>query len=57
MKSKLHAKRLRLYTETSNAIHEQYLSDPELLRKYEYFLDWQVAYSLPFYNEFQEYQL
>jgi len=52
--SKLHAERFRLYTEKSNAVHEQYLSDPELLQKYEYFLDWQVAYSLPFYSEFEE---
>lgn len=52
--SKLHAERLRHFTEQSNAVHEQYLSDPVLLRKYEYFLDWQVAYSLPFYDEFQD---
>lgn len=52
--SRLQAERLRLFTERSNAVHEQYLSDPELLRKYEFFLDWQVAYSLPFYSEFQE---
>lgn len=52
--SRLQAERLRLFTEKSNAIHEQYLSDPELLQKYEYFLDWQVAYSLPFYSEFRE---
>ena len=52
--SRLQAERLRLFTEKSNAIHKQYLSDPELLQKYEYFLDWQVAYSLPFYSEFSE---
>ena len=51
--SRLHAERFRLYTEKSNAVHEQYLSDPELLQKYENFLDWQVAYSLPFYSEFE----
>ncbi len=43
-----------MYTEQSNAVHEQYLSHPDLLQKYEYFLDWQVAYSLPFYSEFQD---
>lgn len=56
MKSKTqsHAERLRFYTDESNAVHEQYMTDPELRRKYEYFLDWQVAYSLPFYSEFRE---
>lgn len=50
----MHAEHLRFYTDESNAIHEQYLSDPELLRRYEYFLDWQIAYNLPFYGEFLE---
>ncbi|MDH3621127.1 MAG: hypothetical protein OEV34_16050 [Gammaproteobacteria bacterium] len=54
MNARLQAERLRLFTEQSNAVHEQYLSDPVLLQKYEYFLDWQVDYSLPFYSEFQE---
>ncbi len=53
-KSRQYAEKLRRFTEQSNAIHEQYLSDPELLQQYEYFLDWQVAYSLPFYSEFEE---
>ena len=53
-KKKLHAERLRRYTDESNALHEQYLSDPGLLEEYEYFLDWQVAYTLPFYSEFEE---
>lgn len=48
------AERLRLFTDKSIAVHEQYLSDPVLLQKYECFLDWQIAYSLPFYDEFQE---
>lgn len=52
-KTNLHADRLRLYTEQSNAVHGQYLADPELRRQYELFLDWQVAYTLPFYSEFQ----
>ena len=53
-KSRLHAEHLRFDTDESNAIHEQYLSDPELFRRYAYFLDWQIAYNLPFYGEFQE---
>jgi len=53
-KTRSHAERLRFYTDESNAVHEQYMSDPELWRKYEYFLDWQVAYTLPFYSEFRE---
>ena len=51
--TKLHADRLRLYTEQSNSVHAQYLADPELLQQYEFFLNWQVAYTLPFYSEFQ----
>ena len=54
VKTRLHAERLRRFTDESNAIHEQYLSDPTLLREYDYFLDWQVAYTLPFYSEFEE---
>ncbi|MCO4812647.1 MAG: hypothetical protein KC572_13675 [Gammaproteobacteria bacterium] len=53
-KTKSYAERLRFYTDESNAVHEQYKSDPELRRQYENFLDWQVAYSLPFYSEFRE---
>jgi hypothetical protein len=53
-KTQSHAERLRFYTDESNAVHEQYMSDSDLRRKYEYFLDWQVAYSLPFYSEFRE---
>jgi hypothetical protein len=53
-KSRQHAERLRQFTEQSNAVHKQYLSDPDLLSNYEVFLDWQVAYSLPFYSEFEE---
>ena len=52
--NKRHAERLRHFTEQSNAVHEQYLSDPDLLNRYERFLEWQVAYSLPFYAEFQD---
>ncbi len=48
------AERLRQYTAESNAVHEQYLSDPALLKKYNYFIDWQIAYTLPFYAEFHE---
>ena len=53
-KAKLYAERLRLFTDESNAVHEQYLSDPALLRRYECFLEWQIAYSLPFYSEFED---
>ena len=52
--AKVHAERLRLFTEKSNAVHEQYLTDPDLLEKYENFLEWQIAYSLPFYSEFED---
>jgi hypothetical protein len=52
--SRLQAERLRHFTDASNAVHEAYLSDPELLRQYEDFLSWQVDYMLPFYSEFEE---
>ena len=53
-KSRLQAERLRHFTDASNAVHEAYLSDPELLRQYEDFLSWQVDYMLPFYSEFED---
>ena len=52
-KSRSHAERLWRYTAASNAAHEQYLSDPELLREYEQFLDWQINYQLQFYADFR----
>ncbi len=51
-KSRSHAERLQRYTDESNAAHEQYLSDPELLREYERFLHWQINYQLEFYADF-----
>jgi len=53
-KSKRYAERLRLFTEQSNAVHEQYLADPKLLQNYLCFLDWQVDYILPYYSAFQD---
>lgn len=47
------AARLQLFTDDSNKLHLEYLRDPELLARYEYFLAWQTAYSLPFYAEFR----
>ena len=45
------AKKLRKYAERSNAIHESYLSDQELLARYERFVVWQLNYMLPFYDD------
>ena len=45
------AKELGKYTERSNAIHQEYLSDPELLTRYEHFVLWQTDYMLPFYED------
>lgn len=42
---------LRKYTERSNAIHREYLGNPDLLGKYERFVAWQLAYMLPFYED------
>ncbi len=45
------AKKLRKYAERSNAIHETYLSDQELLARYERFVAWQLDYMLRFYDD------
>ncbi len=45
------AKELREYTGRSNAIHQEYLGDPELLERYERFVAWQLDYMLPFYED------
>lgn len=47
------AERLRHFTEESNAVHEQYLATPEMLRQFAIFIDWQVGYLLPFLDEFE----
>ena len=51
--SRSHADRLRLFTEESIAIHEQYRSDKESLRQFRHFIKWQVAYLMPFFSEFE----
>lgn len=45
------AAELRRYTERSNALHQQYLSDPQLLHAYEHFVQWQLDYMLPLYDD------
>lgn len=45
------ATQLRKYTDRSNAIHQEYLEDPEVLRQYERFVTWQLEYMLPFYED------
>jgi hypothetical protein len=45
------AKELREHTARSNAIHQEYLGDPELLERYERFVAWQLDYMLPFYED------
>jgi hypothetical protein len=45
------ASELREYTDRSNSIHKEYLGNPELLRRYERFVDWQLNYMLPFYED------
>jgi hypothetical protein len=53
MNSRPHADRLRLFTEESIAVHEQYRADKESLRQFRHFINWQVAYLLPFFSEFE----
>ncbi len=45
------AKELREYTERSNAIHQEYLSDKALLARYKRFVSWQTDYMLPNYED------
>ena len=45
------ASELREYTDRSNSIHQEYLGNPELLQRYERFVDWQLDYMLPFYED------
>ena len=45
------AKELREYAARSNALHQEYLGDPELLERYERFVAWQLDYMLPFYED------
>jgi len=45
------ASRLRKFTDRSNSIHQEYLGDPGLLQRYEYFVAWQLEYMLPFYED------
>ncbi len=45
------ARELREYTDRSNAIHQEYHGDPELLERYERFVAWQLDYMLPFYED------
>jgi hypothetical protein len=45
------AAQLREYTDLSNAIHQEYLGDPEVLQRYERFVTWQLEYMLPFYED------
>ena len=43
--------RLRHFTDRSNAVHRQYLDDPDFFAQYEYFVDWQIDYMRPFYAD------
>lgn len=45
------AAKLRKFTDRSNAIHQEYLGNPEALQQYERFVTWQVEYMLPFYED------
>lgn len=45
------AKELGIYSERSNAIHQEYLSNPELFARYEHFVSWQTDYMLPYYED------
>lgn len=47
---------VRLYTERSNQLHQQYLEDPVLLERYARFVNWQLSYMLPFYQELRQAQ-
>jgi hypothetical protein len=44
------ASELRANIERSNAIHQEYLNDSQLLERYRHFVAWQTDYLLPFYE-------
>ncbi len=48
------AKELREFTDRSNALHEEYLGEAELLDQYGHFVAWQLDYMLPFYENLRE---
>lgn len=45
------AKKLRKYTERSNALHQEYLGNQAFFARYERFAAWQLDYMLPFYGD------
>ncbi len=45
------ANKLRIYTERSNALHQEYLGDQAFFDRYEHFVAWQLDYMLPFYED------
>lgn len=48
---KLAATKFRNEIQRSNALHVEYLDDPELLKSYDRFANWQLQYLLPFFTD------
>lgn len=47
------AERLRFFTERSNNLHAEYLTDESLFQRYAFLVAWQERYLMPFYAEFR----
>lgn len=48
------ADRLLRFTHRSNAIHKQYLGDSGFFDQYDYFVNWQITYMRPHYQDLAE---
>ena len=48
------AARLLEFTARSNAIHQRYLDDPLYFSQYDHFVNWQIDYTRPFYEDLLE---
>lgn len=50
-KKKQAANKFREHIRRSNELHVEYLQDPQLLKNYDHFANWQLQYLLPFFSE------
>ena len=48
---KVAAQHFRQHSKRSNALHAQYLGNPQLLRNYDRFANWQLDYLLPLFAD------
>lgn len=51
---KIAADKFRRFIRRSNELHVEYLEDPQLLKNYDQFANWQLEYLLPFFSDLYE---